>query len=205
MLVIWKFAKSIADGTKRPRGSRTARVFDTPHLTQLNKKKQDHPLLFSKLAEQTNHGLLIFAFRAMLAGWMPNLDVLVDWPGRRDKVFKPGLSRLKQDLWYAYLGEIDSSANPSYTKILTLHMITLYITEIRKTFFTLEKLIRWLIYEVEINNKNVKPYAANLKNCLNLYSIHFHHGRSLLLGWRSSLSEPSGCIFLGSFLAHPLA
>ena len=67
MLVIWKFAKSIADRTKRPRGPRTARVFDTPHLTQLNKKKQDHPFLFSKLAKQTNHGLLIFAFRAMLA------------------------------------------------------------------------------------------------------------------------------------------
>ena len=28
----------------------------------------------------------------MLADWMPNRDFLVDWPGRRDKAFKPGLS-----------------------------------------------------------------------------------------------------------------
>jgi len=32
---------------------------------------------------------------------MPNRDVLVDWPGCRDKAFKPGLSRPKLDVWYA--------------------------------------------------------------------------------------------------------
>jgi len=35
----------------------------------------------------------------MLPDWMPNRDFLVDQPGRRDKAFKPGLSRLKQDVW----------------------------------------------------------------------------------------------------------
>jgi len=30
---------------------------------------------------------------------MPNRDFLIDQPGRRDKAFKPGLSRLKQDVW----------------------------------------------------------------------------------------------------------
>ena len=38
----------------------------------------------------------------MLADWMPNRDFLVDWPERRDKAVKPGLSRLKRDVWYAY-------------------------------------------------------------------------------------------------------
>jgi len=32
---------------------------------------------------------------------MQNRDFLDDWPGRRDKAFKPGLSRLKRDIWYA--------------------------------------------------------------------------------------------------------
>jgi len=35
----------------------------------------------------------------MLPDWMPNRDFLVDQTGRRDKAFKPGLSRLKQDVW----------------------------------------------------------------------------------------------------------
>jgi len=26
----------------------------------------------------------------ILAGWMPNRDILVDWPGRRDKTLKTG-------------------------------------------------------------------------------------------------------------------
>jgi len=30
---------------------------------------------------------------------MPNRDFLIDQPGRRDKAFKPGLSRLQQDVW----------------------------------------------------------------------------------------------------------
>jgi len=30
---------------------------------------------------------------------MPNRNLLVDQAGRRDKAFKPGLSRLKQDVW----------------------------------------------------------------------------------------------------------
>jgi len=38
----------------------------------------------------------------MMADWRPNRDVFVDWPGRWDKAFKPGLSRLKRDVWYAY-------------------------------------------------------------------------------------------------------
>jgi len=40
----------------------------------------------------------------MLADWMPNRDVLVDWPGHRDKAVKPGQSQLKRDvcLCYAY-------------------------------------------------------------------------------------------------------
>jgi len=33
---------------------------------------------------------------------MRNRDFLADWPGRRDKALKPGLSRLKRDVWYAY-------------------------------------------------------------------------------------------------------
>jgi len=41
----------------------------------------------------------------MLADWMPNRDFLVDWPGRRDKAFIPGLSRLKRDVWYAYINQ----------------------------------------------------------------------------------------------------
>jgi len=42
----------------------------------------------------------------ILADWMQNRDVLVDWPGRRDRAFKPGLSRLKWDVRYAYIVEI---------------------------------------------------------------------------------------------------
>jgi len=37
------------------------------------------------------------------------------------------------------LGKIHSSAHPSYTKILTLHIITLYIAEIRRNFFYIRK------------------------------------------------------------------
>jgi len=37
----------------------------------------------------------------ILADSMPNQDFLVDWPGRRDKAFKLGLSLLKRDVWYA--------------------------------------------------------------------------------------------------------
>jgi len=40
----------------------------------------------------------------MLADLMRNRDFLADWPGRRDKALKPGLSRLKRDIWYAYTG-----------------------------------------------------------------------------------------------------
>jgi len=35
------------------------------------------------------------------ADWMLNRDFLVDWLGRRDNAIKPGLSRLKRDVWYA--------------------------------------------------------------------------------------------------------
>ena len=34
---------------------------------------------------------------------MPTRGFLVDWPGRRDKAFKPVLSQLKRDVWYAYV------------------------------------------------------------------------------------------------------
>jgi len=34
-----------------------------------------------------------------MADWRPNRDFLVGWPGYRDKAFKPGLSRLKRDIW----------------------------------------------------------------------------------------------------------
>jgi len=34
----------------------------------------------------------------MIADWIPNRDFFLDWPGRRDKDFKPGLSWLKRDL-----------------------------------------------------------------------------------------------------------
>jgi len=47
--------------------------------------------------------------------------------------------------------------------------------------------------------------CSNLKNCVNVCSIHFHHIYSLLLGGRSSLSELHSCGFLDSFLAPPLA
>jgi len=30
---------------------------------------------------------------------MPNRDFLIDQPERWDKAFKPGLSRLQQDVW----------------------------------------------------------------------------------------------------------
>jgi len=40
---------------------------------------------------------------------------------------------------------------------------------------------------------------------MNACFIHFHHVHSLLLSGRLSLSEPHNCIFLGSFLAPPLA
>ena len=43
------------------------------------------------------------------------------------------------------------------------------------------------------------PHAANLKNCMNMCSIHFHHVHSLLLDGRSSLSELRSCTFLDSF------
>jgi len=33
----------------------------------------------------------------ILSDWMSNRDFLVDWSGRRDKAFKPGLSRLKRE------------------------------------------------------------------------------------------------------------
>jgi len=35
----------------------------------------------------------------MLPDCMPNHDFLVAQAGRQDKTFKPGLSRLKQDVW----------------------------------------------------------------------------------------------------------
>ena len=35
--------------------------------------------------------------------WMQNRNYLVDWPERRDKAFKPGLSQLKREEWYGYL------------------------------------------------------------------------------------------------------
>jgi len=35
----------------------------------------------------------------MLPDWMPNRDFSVDQPGRQDKAFKRGLSRLQQDVW----------------------------------------------------------------------------------------------------------
>jgi len=37
---------------------------------------------------------------------MRNRDFLADWPGRRDKTLKPGLSHLKRDVWYAYVKAI---------------------------------------------------------------------------------------------------
>jgi len=39
----------------------------------------------------------------ILADWMPNRDFMVDWPERQEKAFEPGLSRLKRDVWYAYI------------------------------------------------------------------------------------------------------
>ena len=38
--------------------------------------------------------------KTTLADWMRDRDFLADWPGRRDKALKPGLSRLKRDVWY---------------------------------------------------------------------------------------------------------
>jgi len=38
-------------------------------------------------------------------------------------------------LGYPTLGKIHSSAHPSYTKIFTPHIITLYIAEIRKFLY----------------------------------------------------------------------
>jgi len=49
------------------------------------------------------------------------------------------------------------------------------------------------IYKIEIYNKSIDPYAANLINCVNVCSIHFHHVQSLLPGVRSLLSEPHNC------------
>ena len=40
--------------------------------------------------------------RIILADWMPNKHFLVDYPGPLNKAFKPGLSRLKRDVCYAY-------------------------------------------------------------------------------------------------------
>jgi len=65
------------------------------HLKQRNKITQD--------SSASCLGRLIIACwyscRAMLPDWMPNREILVDQSGRRDKAFKPGLSRLKQDVW----------------------------------------------------------------------------------------------------------
>jgi len=47
-------------------------------------------------------------------------------------------------------------------------------------------------------------YLYLLIKCENVYSVHFHHVHSLLLGVPSSLSEPPSCIF-GSFLEPSLA
>jgi len=53
MLIIWKFPKSIACSTKRPRGPHAARVWD-PSSNTTKQKKQDHTSLVSKLAKQTS-------------------------------------------------------------------------------------------------------------------------------------------------------
>ena len=57
------------------------------------------------------------------------------------------------------LGKILASGHPSYTKILTL-LIT-YITEIRRTFCTLEKLITWI--ELILNCDIACSVYVNLK------------------------------------------
>jgi len=41
--------------------------------------------------------------RTMLADWMPNRSFLVEWPRRRDKVFKLEMSRVKRNVWFAYI------------------------------------------------------------------------------------------------------
>jgi len=40
-----------------------------------------------------------YSCRVTLPDWMPYRDFLFDQPGHRVKAFKPGLSRLKQDVW----------------------------------------------------------------------------------------------------------
>jgi len=55
--------------------------------------------------------LLLF----MMADCMLNRNFLGDWPGCRDKAFKPGLSRLKRDVWCA-----DFSGQHVSTKIKTV-------------------------------------------------------------------------------------
>jgi len=62
------------------------------------------------------------------AEWMLNRDFLVDWPGRRDKAFKPGLSRLKRDVWYAYI-------LCKWLNIITFMCLWCYTHGRRKDFF----------------------------------------------------------------------
>jgi len=47
---------------------------------------------------------------------MHNREFLVDSPGRRDKAFKPGLSRLKRDIWYAYTNFMMEESMPAKNK-----------------------------------------------------------------------------------------
>jgi len=71
-----------------------------------------------------------------------------------------------------------------YTKNLTLHITTLYITETRRMLFVhwkswwdeqIRDIALLRMHEIETNKKNMDTYAVNLKNCENVSSIRFHH------------------------------
>jgi len=112
------------------------------------------------------------------------------------------------------VGKIFSNAHPYYTKIFTL-LIT-YITEIRRTFYTLVKFITGikftpngdipcLVYVklkligkvltlLQQTGNSVAGYLYLLMNCMIVWFIHFHHVHSFFRV-RSSLSQPHNCIF----------
>jgi len=50
---------------------------------------------------------------------------------------------------------------------------------------------------------NVFTLCSKPENCVNVCSIHFHHVHSLLVGGRSSFSEPHSCTWLDSVSAPP--
>jgi len=101
--------------TKCPSWATCGPLVWDPWSNTTKQEKQDHTFSASELNRPIT--ACYYSCRAMLADWMLNRDILVDWLGRRHKVFKAGLSRLKRDVWYSYL-----------ELMLGLHLQTFFFT-----------------------------------------------------------------------------